>query len=69
MAVVTHLDFDDPTIFAICSGACSQHGPGSKVGNYFAKAYTRRKWSKKPKCDNCAAPMRRLYEVEQRRRS
>lgn len=71
--IVTKLDFDDPTVFAICSGACSQHGNGAKVGSYFGKAYTRRKWSKKPKCDNCKSPMKRLYEVDQsssrRRRS
>ena len=32
------LEFDDPTIFAICSGKCCQHRPGAKVGNYFGKA-------------------------------
>lgn len=58
------LDFDDPTMFAVCSGACGQHYPGKKVGNYFAKAYTARKWKRNPKCDNCGSPMRLLYEVE-----
>lgn len=62
------LDFDDPTIFAICSGACSRHGPGQNVANYFAKAYTVRRWKRKPKCDNCKAPMKRIYEVERKRK-
>jgi hypothetical protein len=57
------LEFDDPTIFAICSGRCSRHGPGQKVGNYFGKAYTPRRWKRGPICDNCKAPMRMLYEV------
>ena len=54
---------DDPTIFAVCSGACSRHFPGKKVGNYFGKAYTVRKWKRNPKCDNCGSPMRSIYEV------
>jgi hypothetical protein len=57
------LDYDDPTIFAICSGKCTQHRPGKKVGDYFAKAYTPRRWKRGPKCDNCSADMRFLYEV------
>jgi len=57
------LEFDDPTIFAICSGKCCQHRPGAKVGNYFGKAFTPRKWKRGPVCDNCGAPMRMLYEV------
>lgn len=57
------LEFDDPTVFAKCSGACCQHFPGKKVGNYFAKAYTTRKWKRNPVCDNCGAPMTFLYEV------
>ncbi len=57
------LDYDDPTIFAICSGACARHENGKKVGNYFGKAYTVRKWKRSPKCDNCGSPMRFLYEV------
>jgi hypothetical protein len=63
MTIVTKLNYDDPTVFAICSGACSQHGLGAKVGNYFGKAYTRARWARKPKCDNCKSPMKRLYEV------
>jgi len=66
MAVV-QLEFDDPTIFAICSGVCSQHRPGTKVGNYFGKAYTPRKWKQGQKCDNCKSPMKFLYEIERSR--
>ena len=58
------LEFDDPTFFAECSGACNQHYPGKKVGNYFGKAYTTRKWRRHPVCDNCGAPMRLLFEIE-----
>ncbi len=58
------LEFDDPTIFAICSGKCSRHGPGQSVLSYFGKAYTDRKWKHSPVCDNCGSPMKQLYEVE-----
>jgi hypothetical protein len=58
------LEYDDPTIFAKCSGACTRHFPGKHVGEYFAKAYTERKWRKNPTCDNCGAPMQFLYELE-----
>lgn len=58
------LEFDDPTVFAQCGGACNRHHPGKKVGNYFAKAYTDRKWKHGPVCDNCGAPMKLLYEIE-----
>jgi hypothetical protein len=57
------LEFDDPTIFAKCSGACTRHYPGKQVGNYFAKAYTDRKWKRSPTCDNCKSPMQFLYEI------
>jgi len=58
------LEFDDPTIFAKCSGPCTRSYPGHRVGHYFAKAYTVRKWRKGPVCDNCGSPMVFLYEVE-----
>lgn len=58
------LEYDDPTIFAICSGDCCQHRNGKKVGTYFGKAYTVRKWKRSPVCDNCGSPMRKLHEVE-----
>jgi hypothetical protein len=58
------LEFDDPTIFAVCSGACNRHYPGKSVGNYFGKAYTERKWKRGPICDNCGSPMTRIYEIE-----
>lgn len=58
------LEFDDPTIFAKCGGACCQHRNGKKVGTYFAKAYTERKWKRNPVCDNCGSPMVFLYQIE-----
>lgn len=58
------LEYDDPTIFAKCSGRCSRHHPGKRVGDYFAKAYTDRKWKRQPVCDNCGAAMQFLYEIE-----
>jgi len=57
------LEYDDPTIFAKCSGACCQHRNGKKVGSYYAKAYTDRKWRKNPTCENCDSPMEFLYEI------
>lgn len=57
------LEFDDPTIFAKCGGACCQHQNGKKVGLYFGKAYTDRKWKRNPVCDNCGSPMVFLYEI------
>jgi hypothetical protein len=57
------LEYDDPTVFAKCSGDCSRHYPGKNVDDYFAKAYTDRKWKRGPVCDNCNAPMKFLYEV------
>lgn len=62
MASVT-LEFDDPTIFAKCGGKCCAHQNGKKVGNYFGKAYTPRRWKRGPVCDNCQAPMVLLYEI------
>lgn len=58
------LEFDDPTMFAVCSGPCNRSHPGKKVGDYFAKAYTVRKWKRNPKCDNCSSPMVLLYELK-----
>lgn len=57
------LNFDDPTVFAVCGGPCGSHYPGKKVGTYFGKAYTARKWRGNPKCDNCGSPMRFIREV------
>lgn len=57
------LDYDDPTIFAICSGQCCRSYPGKKVGNYFGKAFTPRRWKRRPKCDNCGSVMTQIYEV------
>jgi len=58
------LNYDDPTVFAVCSGACNQHGPGRTVANYFAKAYTVRRWKKNPACDNCKSAMTAIYEIQ-----
>lgn len=59
---------DDPTVFAKCSGYCSRTGVGSTINRLFLKAYPRRKWVRKPVCDNCKRPMVKLYEVKEERR-
>lgn len=63
MAQPIKLEFDDPTIFAKCSGRCTRSYPGKKVGDYFAKAYTVRKWKRGQVCDNCGSKMAFLFEV------
>lgn len=63
MAQPIKLEFDDPTIFAKCSGPCTRSYAGKKVGEYFAKAYTQRKWKRGPVCDNCGSPMTLLFEI------
>ena len=57
------LEYDDPVIFAACSGVCNQHYPGKKIGKYYGKAYTVRQWKRSPVCDNCGSQMRYLYEI------
>jgi hypothetical protein len=54
---------EDPTVFAKCN-RCDPGKPGSKVGNYYGRAYPRRKWDRKPKCENCKTPMSLLFEVK-----
>jgi hypothetical protein len=64
MPEVTRLSPEDPTIFAKCP-SCQPEGRGVKsTGNYFAKAYTPRRWKRGPVCDNCETVMVKLFEVE-----
>lgn len=63
MARTISITRDDPTVFAVCSGRCTRTGPGVKVGSYFGKAYTERKFARGPVCDNCKSPMRELRRV------
>lgn len=54
---------EDPTIFAKCP-RCSRRGIGEKVGRQFYRAYTFRRWQRKPKCENCRTPMVMLYAIK-----
>lgn len=56
---------EDPTVFAVCSGRCGRRGPGTKQGHYYGRAFTARKWSRRPVCDNCKSPMRELFRIEE----
>lgn len=57
------LNFDDPTMFAVCSGECGRRYRGKKAGNYYGKAYTTRQWKRGQECENCHSPMRLLFQV------
>lgn len=67
MANEIRLSPEDPTIFAKCP-RCSAMGRGTKAGSQFYRAYTIRRWVRKPKCENCNTPMVKLYEVKEERR-
>jgi len=51
-----------PTVFAKCPSCC-RTGRGVVVGDYYSKAYTKRKWAQGQVCENCSTPMKYLYEV------
>ena len=63
MARQVTLTREDPTVFAVCSGPCGQRGRGTKAGRYYGRAFTTRKWSKAPTCENCNSPMRELHRT------
>jgi ribosomal protein L34E len=54
----------DPTVFAKCP-KCTRRGNGVLQGRYYGTAYTRRKWDRKPQCENCGTPMELLHEVKE----
>jgi hypothetical protein len=55
---------DDPTIFAKCP-SCTRTGRGVVVGNYYARAFSRKKWGKGNKaCPNCQTRLVVMYEVK-----
>lgn len=63
------LDLSDPTIFAKCPRCCASY-LGKKVGDYYAKAYPRRREDRTAAdvvaaqvCENCQTPMQFMYEV------
>lgn len=60
-----NLDYDDPVVFAKCGGKCSKTGNGNSIENIFYKAYPRRRWDRRPVCDNCKSPMVMLYQIEE----
>lgn len=63
------LELSDPTIFAKCPRCCA-HYLGKVVGDYYAKAYPRRREDRSAEevaaaqvCENCQTPMQFMYEV------
>lgn len=59
----------DPTVWGKCT-KCTASYPGKKVGDYFAKAYPRKKPGRTAEevlalqqCDNCGGPLYFMYEV------
>lgn len=57
------LTADDPTIFVKCP-QCTRTGRGVVVGNYFATAYSRKKWGKGNKtCPNCETKLEIFREI------
>lgn len=68
------LDDSDPTVFAKCPKCCASY-TGKVQGDYFAKAYPRRKWGRIIRCpdcnqahaqvcENCHTDMQFIYEVK-----
>lgn len=58
------LTADDPTIFAKCP-TCTRTGVGVVTGNYYARAFSRKKWGKGNKaCPNCGTRLEVMYEVK-----
>ena len=57
------LTVDDPTIWAKCPNCC-RAGTGVVVGNYYARAYSRRRWGKGKTCPNCETRLEIMYEVD-----
>lgn len=63
MARTVTLTREDPTVFAVCTGPCNRGGKGVKVGRYYGRAFTTRKWSRNPVCENCKSPLREVSRV------
>lgn len=64
------LELADPTIFAKCP-KCTRSFLGNVVGNYYAKAFPRRRPDRTAQdvvaaqtCENCGTPLELLYEVK-----
>ena len=60
---VTSLSSEDPTIFAKCP-VCCKMGLGVKVGQYYSKAFTERRWKKGPVCENCNTPLVAVFTID-----
>jgi hypothetical protein len=60
---VTALNSEDPIIFAHCPN-CNKRGRGVKVGNYYSKAFTERRWRKGQNCENCDTPLVVVFVVD-----
>ena len=58
------LTSDDPTVFAKCP-KCTKSGRGIVVGNYYARAFSKKKWGRGNKaCPNCGTKLEVMYEVK-----
>lgn len=57
------LGTEDPTVFAKCP-KCTKRGRGVKVGDYFSKAFTERRWKRGPVCDNCSTPLVAVFSID-----
>lgn len=57
------LSDEDPTVFAKCPRCC-RTGKGVITGDYYARAYPRKKWGKGKSCPNCETPLVVMYEVK-----
>lgn len=58
------LSADDPTIWAKCP-RCTRYGVGVVTGDYYARAFSKKKWGKGNKtCPNCETRLEFMYEVK-----
>ena len=55
---------DDPTIWGKCPN-CTKTGTGVVTGNFYARAFSKKKWGKGNKtCPNCETRLEIMYEVK-----
>jgi hypothetical protein len=54
---------EDPRFFAQCPKCCRK-GKGVHFGQVYCAAFTKRKWERKPVCENCKTPLVLLFEVK-----
>ena len=57
-----NLNDEDPTVFAGCP-KCNRRGTGVIQGKYYGKAFTSRRWSRGPRCENCKTRLVKMHET------